>query len=157
MRRNHPLRDPDSDRRFGDARSIARSMNYRPGSRIKPKARAKNPSTRATVPETHQSLMTGESPEEESSPVPDLNSTPGLDNGIASTAQEDDRVNRTRGSSTSLDRLRPSDGKLQMPKRNIETRTFENSIARREGDVDTKRRSTVRFWHHPFHKSLHRY
>ncbi len=157
MRRNDPLRDPNSDRRFADARPIARSMNYRPGSRSKPKARAINPLTSVANLETFRSLLTSEGPHEESSPVPDLESISGLDNGIASTVQEDDRVSKTHGSNTSLDPLQHSDGKLQIPKRNVETRTFEKSLTKGERDVGTKRRSAVRFWHHPFHNSLHRY
>lgn len=159
MRRNYPSYDPDPDRRFADARSIARSMDYRPGNRPKPEARARNLLVRATSPETDRSVVTGEVSDKESSPVPDLDSNPDLDNDTVDTVQEHDRVSRTNGSDISLDHLQRPNGKLQRPEKNFETRTFENSIAKPKGDQDQapKRRSSVRFWHRPFHKSLHRY
>ena len=158
MRRNNPSYDPDPDRRFVDARSIARSMNYRPESRPKLEAGARNLSARATIPETDQSLVTGEGSDEKFSPVPDLDSNPSLDNDIVDRVQEHDRVSRTNGSNICLDHLQRTNGKLQRPEKNLETRTFENS-ARRKGALDQAplQRSSVRFWHHPFHKSLHRY
>lgn len=79
--------------------------------------------------------------------MPDLDSNPGLDNDTVDTVQEHDRVSRTNGSNISLDHLQRRIGKLQRPEKNLETRTFENNIAKPKGDLDQvpKRRSSVRF------------